>query len=137
MIKIYSNKKKWKLLHIIYNLKLITKKRFDLCNETFFLQSACLNLNNGNKFLPHMHIWKKPRYQKTIAQESWLVLRGKVLFYAYDIDGSLIKKVLLNKWSVTFTFEGGHTYEALTKNTKVLEYKTGPYEGIKRDKVYI
>ena len=35
------------------------------------------------------------------------------------------------------TFEGGHNYEILEENTLVYEFKTGPYEGIDKDKVFI
>ena len=35
------------------------------------------------------------------------------------------------------TFQGGHNYEILEENTRVLEYKTGPYYGQKLDKVFV
>ena len=138
MIKIFSKKNKMKLLHLVYNAKgKFKKKRLDICNESEFIQAALIHLNKGETFRPHKHIWKKPKFKKTIAQESWVVLRGKVLFCAYDTDGKLLKKVTLNSGSFSITFEGGHNYIGLAKNSKVIEYKTGPYEGVERDKVFI
>ncbi len=127
-----------KLLHLVYNANdKFKKKRLDICNESEFIQAALIHLNKGETFRPHKHIWKKPKFKKTIAQESWVVLRGKVLFCAYDTDGKLLKKVTLNSGSFSITFEGGHNYIGLAKNSKVVEYKTGPYEGVERDKVFI
>lgn len=138
MIKVFSRSKNKKLLHLVYNTNLkLKKKRLDLCKEFEFIQCALIDLNKGETFRPHKHIWKKPRFKKTIAQESWVVLRGKVLFYAYDIDGKLLKKIILHKGSFSITFEGGHNYIGLAKNSKIIEYKTGPYEGVKRDKVFL
>lgn len=137
MIKIYSKIKKKKLLHLVCNSNKIKKKRVNISNDKEFLQIALLNIKKEGTFDPHKHIWKSPRFKKTIAQESWCVLEGKVLFFAYDIDGKLISKHTVKKGEFTVTYEGGHTYKSLSSNTKVLEYKTGPYEGIKRDKVFL
>jgi hypothetical protein len=35
------------------------------------------------------------------------------------------------------TFEGGHTYKSLSSKTRIIEFKTGPYQGIEKDKVFI
>ena len=140
MIKVYSKLKKNKILHIIYNKNYFHKMnshRLDICSEEQFIQVATLLLKKNQTFLAHKHIWKVPRFKKTIAQESWMILEGRVRMYAYDIDGSFIKSFLLKNGNFSITFEGGHNYKALTKNTKVIEYKTGPYEGVKRDKVFI
>jgi hypothetical protein len=48
-----------------------------------------------------------------------------------------LKSFLLKKGSFSITYEGGHNYKALSKNPKIIEYKIGPYEGVKRDKVFI
>jgi cupin fold WbuC family metalloprotein len=138
VIKIFSKKNNKKLLHLVYNAKdKLKKKRLDICNESQFIQAALIHLNKGETFRPHKHIWKKPKFKKTIAQESWVVLRGKVLFCAYDTNGKPLRKVILNSGSFSITFEGGHNYIGLAKNSKVIEYKTGPYEGVERDKVFI
>jgi cupin fold WbuC family metalloprotein len=140
MIKIYSKIKKKKLLHIIYNKNNYSKiktYRLDLSSNNQFMQAAILSLKKNHTILAHKHIWKRPRFKKMIAQESWLVLSGKVRMYAYDTDGSYLKSFLLKKGSFSITYEGGHNYKALSKNPKVIEYKIGPYEGVKRDKVFI
>jgi cupin fold WbuC family metalloprotein len=137
MIKIYSNIKKKILLHIIYKKNKTKTSRVNIAPENQFLQAADLRLKKNKTFKPHKHIWKKPKKKKIIAQESWLILKGKVKFFAYDTDGKFIKSYILRSGDLSMTFQGGHTYEALTDKTRVIEYKTGPYEGIEKDKVFI
>lgn len=136
MIKIYAKIKK-KLLHQIFKKNDLSKKRTNLCNDKEFLQAAFLNLKKGEKFLTHKHIWKKPRFKKTIAQESRVVLRGKILFYVYNIDGKLLSKHAIKSGGFSINFGSGHTYETLSNNTQLFEHKTGPYEGVKREKIFI
>jgi hypothetical protein len=140
MNKVYSKINKKKLLHIIFSKNdFINMKtdRLDLSCNTQFIQVAALLLKKDKTILPHKHIWKRPRFKKIIAQESWFILAGKARIHTYDIDGSYLKSFTLEKECFSITYEGGHSYRALTKNLKVIEYKTGPYEGIKRDKIFI
>ena len=44
--------------------------------------------------------------------------------------------VELNQGDISLTFEGGHTYTIL-EDARVYEYKTGPYEGVELDKVFL
>lgn len=135
MIKIYS-KLNGKLLHQVDYLQPLTEQRQDLCPDEQFLQCALLNMKKGTKFRPHQHIWKQ-KNQSIIAQESWCVIRGSVKVYFYDIDSTLLETLVIKAGDATFTFEGGHTYEILEDETIVREYKTGPYEGIDNDKIFL
>lgn len=136
--KIYSKKNKKKLIHMVFrkNSK-NTKSRENISPEKQFLQVANINLNKNDTFKAHKHIWKKPLYKKKIAQESWVVIEGKVKVYYYDTDGVFITSTIINRGDLSISFEGGHNYKALTNKTYVYEFKTGPYEGVKLDKVFI
>jgi len=136
MIKIYSKVEADKLLHIINRDDGVTE-RLDIAPEDQFLQLALLNVQKGRVFKAHKHIWKAPSYDQVIAQESWVVLRGKVRISLYDIDDTLIEEVVIEAGDCSMTFEGGHSYEILEDNTQVYEYKTGPYLGQKLDKVFL
>jgi hypothetical protein len=125
--------KNGKLLHQVCK-KEDFDKRQNLCSDENFLQCASLKLNIGETFKPHKHLWKKVKYEKYIAQESWVVIQGKVKVFFYDLDNNLIAEEILEAGDVSFTFFGGHNYLALEDNTCVYEYKTGPYEGIENDK---
>jgi len=136
MEKIYSKYDSDKLLHIIVRKDDLIAGRTDVVPGEHFIQCALLNLNEGKTFKPHKHIWKN-RTRDVIAQESWIVVQGSVRCTFYDIDDEIIAEPTLNIGDASFTLEGGHTYEILEDDTLVYEYKTGPYEGQKLDKVFI
>jgi len=140
MEKIYSKIEKGKLLHIIKRLSEVEQQdtdRIDIVDPDNFIQCSALNMSEGTIFKPHKHIFKKRTYENQIAQESWVVIRGSVRCIFYDLDDAVITTPTLHAGDVSFTLEGGHTYEILEDNTIVYEYKTGPYEGQKMDKVFL
>lgn len=135
-MRIYSKVKPDQLLHIITRLSEI-KGRHDVVPSNNFIQCATLRLKKDKTFIPHKHIEKSRSYDNQIAQESWVVIKGKVRCILYDLDDSVIQKVILEPGDASFTLRGGHTYEILEEDTVVYEYKTGPYEGQENDKVFI
>jgi len=136
MEKIYSKVEPGKLLHIINRLSEI-KGRTEIIPENNFIQCATLKMEKNKTFPPHKHIEKDRHYPKQIAQESWVVIQGRVKCIFYDIDNTIIAEPILQSGDASFTLYGGHTYEILEDNTIVYEYKTGPYEGQKLDKEFI
>ena len=136
MEKIYSNIKKDKLLHVIVKKQDLTPGRKDVIPEDNFIQCAILNMEKDKTFRPHKHIWKE-RNRNVIAQESWIVIQGKVKCHFYDLDDTIISEPILESGDASFTLEGAHTYTILEDNTLVYEYKTGPYEGQQMDKTFI
>ena len=140
MKKYYSSIKPKKLLHIVYKKeefkKINENNRLDIIEEKQFLQLSALKLDKNKTFKPHYHIWK-PGEEKVIAQESWVVIEGKVKCSFYDLDEKLIAQPILHPGDCSITLEGGHTYTILEKNTLVFEFKTGPYKGLKFDKKFI
>jgi cupin fold WbuC family metalloprotein len=124
------------LLHLVHRLDEI-EERTNVADDNQFLQLATLRMQRGKTFRPHRHVWKSPQYAMTIAQESWVVIQGSVEVSFYDTDGTLLEKQIINRGDCSMTFEGGHTYTILEDDTVVYEYKTGPYYGQDRDKVFI
>jgi len=136
MYKIYSKQRPNKLLHLVHRLDEI-QARTDVADEDKFLQLATLRMSKGKTFKPHQHIWKPSPTQEVIAQESWVVIKGSVEVSFYDTNGELLEKAVINAGDCSMTFEGGHTYLILEDDTVVYEYKTGPYQGQEKDKVFI
>ena len=136
MKKIYSKVEPNKLLHIVVRKDDLVKGRTEVVSEEHFIQCALLNMEKNKTFKPHKHIWKN-RTRDVIAQESWVVIQGKVKCTFFDIDDTIIEEPVLESGDASFTLEGGHTYTILEDNTLVYEYKTGPYEGQELDKVFI
>jgi len=136
MEMIYSKIKPEKLLHLVNRVSDITE-RSNLVPGENFIQCASLNMKKGHTFPPHKHITKDRHYSEQIAQESWVVIKGKVKCIFYDIDDTVIATPILEAGDASFTLYGGHTYEILEDDTIVYEYKTGPYEGQQLDKEFI
>jgi len=133
---IYSKVEEGKLLHIINRLSEINGRQ-EVVPENNFIQCATLKMQNGKTFPPHKHITKERMYPNQIAQESWVVIKGRVKCILFDIDDTVIATPILEPGDASFTLYGGHTYEILEDDTIVYEYKTGPYEGQKLDKTFI
>lgn len=136
MIKYYSKVNPKKLLHIVVRKEDLTPGRVEVVPEDHFIQCALLNMEKGKTFRPHKHIFKE-RTRNVIAQESWIVVQGKVKCTFYDLDNSILVEPVLEPGDASFTLEGGHTYNILEDNTLVYEYKTGPYEGQALDKTFL
>jgi len=135
MEKIYSKIKSGVLLHIINRKEDITTKRQDLSPEEEFLQVACFSVGKEKKPNPHKHI--EQLRTTDITQESWLVVNGSIKIILYDLDDKLIKEEILKSGDCLITFRGGHDFIVLEENTKLYEYKTGPYQGKEKDNVPI
>ena len=137
MIKLYSRGDINKLCHIIIKKDDILNERTDIIPEENFLQLSTLRLQNGKTFRPHKHIWKKGE-EKVIAQESWVVIEGKVNVTYYDDvhTKTPLGNYIIGPGDCSITLFGGHTYEAIGECV-VYEFKTGPYKGQKLDKVFL
>ena len=136
MIEYYSKIDPNKLLHVVVRKEDLKPGRKDIIPEEHFIQCSHLNMEKGKTFRPHKHIFKN-RTRDVIAQESWIVIQGKVKCIFYDLDDTILVEPILNPGDASFTLEGGHNYEILEDNTLVYEYKTGPYEGQALDKTFI
>jgi len=136
MEKIYSKIKPELLLHMVVRKPEI-EGRTNIVDDKEFIQCATLRMEKGTTFKPHKHIKKERTYKEQIAQESWVVIKGRVKCIFYDIDDTIIATPILGEGDASFTLYGGHTYEILEDDTIVYEYKTGPYEGQNLDKKFI
>lgn len=136
MKQIYSRANPGKLLHLVHQFDDI-QGRTEVAPEDQFLQLATLRMEKGRTFRPHQHIWKPSPRSECIAQESWVVIQGRVRVFFYDTDGALLETADIGPGDSSMTFEGGHTYEILEDDTVVYEYKTGPYQGQALDKVFL
>ena len=123
------------MLHQIFKPSKNTLGRVNISPEKESLQAAFINLSMNQTFKPHKHILYSR--EMPMAQESWIVIRGKVKVIHYDLDDKIIKETILLPGECTITYRGGHNYLSLEENTLVYEMKTGPYKGIDKDKTFI
>ena len=66
-----------------------------------------------------------------------MIFSGKVRIYLYDLDEKLLLTKILKTGDFSITFSGAHKMVSLTNNTRIYEFKTGPYEGQKKDLIYL
>ncbi len=139
LIEIKSRVYPDKVLHTIYKFSdddQDTVHRTNITSDDKFLQVAHIYLpKSGHIFRPHFHKYQVK--QTTITQESWVVIRGKIHAILYDVDMQILEKVELRAGDLCITFSGGHGYKVLEDNTRVIEFKTGPYFGQEKDKEFI
>ncbi len=136
MKKIYSKINKKKLLHIVFRPSK-KKQRVDISPDNQFMQVSYLNLNKDKIFIPHKHFWKSNKQKKRIVQETWLVIKGLIKVFFYDLNDKYLTSVSLKPGDISITYAGGHKIEVLKNNSIIYEHKTGPYEGQKKDLIYL
>ena len=78
---------------------------------------------------------KIPKRVKT--QESWVVISGLAQVSYYDLDNKILLKKTLKAGDVSITFEGSHKLKILKNDTRIYEFKNGPYEGTVNDLKYL
>ena len=133
---IYSKVDQKTLLHQLYKPSLKEgMRRENLSPVCESMQVSYLKMKKDQTFKAHKHIIFNRNMP--IAQESWVVISGKVKVFYYDLDDTLITSREIESGSCTITYRGGHNYQSLEENTVVYEFKTGPYFGIDKDKVLL
>ena len=135
MKQIFSKIQPELLLHVINRYGDIGEERKDLTPEHEFLQTSTFKMKKGKTFQAHHHLEQIKETTKT--QESWVVIKGSVKLFLYDIDESLLIEEILHPGDCSITLHGGHNYLALEDDTVIYEYKTGPYNGQAKDKQFI
>jgi hypothetical protein len=135
MQKIFSKLESGLLLHLIYR-KNHEIGRSQLVDSREYLQVSTLNLLKGETILPHKHLWKKLQNTQNIAQESWVIIDGKVEVTYYDTDNSILQIEILSAGDLSITLYGGHSFIIL-EDLIAYEFKTGPYLGQNNDREFI
>lgn len=135
MREIYSKIDPSRLLHFVKRPEDFGARE-ELIDPSEVLQLSSQAVAKGAKFRPHKHITKSVQIRELTAQESWVVISGRVRATFYDTDDSVIESVELSSGDVSVSLAGGHGYEIL-EDSRVLEFKTGPYLGQALDKVFI
>ena len=123
------------MLHQVVKPKKLSSGRINVSPEHESLQVAHIGLKFNQTFKAHKHVFH--HRNMPIAQESWVVISGKVKVFHYDLDDKIINESILLPGDCTITYRGGHNYLALEENTLVYEIKTGPYHGVENDKKFI
>ena len=136
MVEIFSKVKKEKVLHILFTPNIKTKT-INITNPKELLQLSFFNFKKDRVIERHKHLYKK-KIQKVIKiQESWVIISGLAMVIYYDLDNKILLKKTLKPGDVSITLDGSHKLKILKNNTRIYEFKNGPYEGSVNDLKYL
>jgi len=97
-----------------------------------YQQVGIWGYNKGQKLAPHIHVVAPREIQHT--QEVIFVKEGRVRADVYNFEKTLLRTIELGKGDTMILLNGGHGYQILDDNTRVLEVKNGPYIGAEKDR---
>ena len=80
------------------------------------------------------HIHKDFDRNCTRTQEMTYVKKGAMKVLLYDEEKNFIEDFILYEGDLAVFAFGGHGYEILEDNTKIIESKNGPFIDVKTDK---
>ncbi len=113
----------------------------DLPNGKYFydkpelaLQWGTMRLPKGEVLQPHIHKIRNRQF-KTKTIEFFYVMRGALKAYFYDNDKNRVCIEVLREGDFVVMYDGGHGFKVLKEDTRFLEVKLGPHEGIEVDKL--
>ena len=97
-----------------------------------FEQVGTWNYNQGKILLAHTH--NELAREVHWTQEVLYLHTGKLKAKIYDTFNELIAELIVNKGDILILLRGGHGYEILEDDTKVIEINNGPYLGAEIDR---
>ncbi len=97
-----------------------------------FIQVGVWGYGAGKELKAHIH--SEVKREVLWTQEILFVRSGKLLANIFDTDEKKVAELEVGAGDVIILLRGGHGYEILEENTKVLEIKNGPYVGADMDR---
>ena len=101
-------------------------------SDTDFIQVGTWRYPAGRALQAHVHNLAKRSITRT--QEVIFVRKGALRATIYDELGRPAEKIIVREGDLLILLRGGHGYEILEDDTKVLEVKNGPYPGPEVDR---
>jgi hypothetical protein len=95
------------------------------------LQLGILTHKKGVELRPHTHRVLTRTVDKT--NEVLYLIEGKLHVDFYSEDGRILGKTVLEKGDTILLLGGGHGFKMLD-DSRIMEVKQGPYNGIEGDK---
>ena len=86
---------------LIFLVLISLNKKSSAIEPDQFIQVASLVLSKNQSFIPHKHIWKDVATNRVIAQESWVVISGKIKVDYYDLDDKFLDDFILSQGDCT------------------------------------
>ena len=97
-----------------------------------FVQVGTWWYNKGKKLTSHIHNDFERKAFRT--QEMTYVKTGSMKVLLFDENKNFLQDFVLHEGDLAVFAYGGHGYEILTDNTKIIEAKNGPFIDVETDK---
>jgi hypothetical protein len=97
-----------------------------------FVQVGSWWYPKGKKLASHVHNDFERKAMRT--QEMTYVKKGSMKVLLYDENKKYLQDFVLNEGDLAVFAYGGHGYEILDDNTKIIEAKNGPFVDVETDK---
>lgn len=100
--------------------------------DEMFCQVGTFWYQEGKRCEPHRHICNdRPN---DLTQECNIVIAGLVRVFLYDDNNQMFYSVVLTAGDLIVMVAGGHGFEILEPDTKIVECKNGPFISVEMDK---
>lgn len=103
-----------------------------LTNDDQFLQLGTWWYNKGKVLDRHHH--NIVERKSNLTQECVVVISGKMKVDIYDDLQKFVESFEISAGELALFEAGGHGYEILSDDTKIIETKNGPFMGLDKDK---
>jgi hypothetical protein len=103
-----------------------------LTDDDKYLQVGTWYYPKGKKLDRHHH--NIVERTSNITQECVVVMEGAMIVGVYDKYKKFVTSFKMSKGDFAVFFDGGHEYEIIENETRVLETKNGPFAGVDLDK---
>ncbi len=100
--------------------------------DNLFVQVGSWWYNKGKKLASHVHNDFARTAMRT--QEMTYVKQGAMRVLLYDEQKNYLEDFILYEGDLAVFAYGGHGYEILENNTKIIEAKNGPFIDVETDK---
>ena len=101
-------------------------------NEDAYIQIGTWKYDSGKVLDRHEH--NRVVRSSDLTQECVFVVSGSMYVSFYNSNRVFITRIKLNQFDYAVILGGGHSYEIIDDNTRILEAKNGPYLGDDLDK---
>ena len=106
-----------------------------LTPDDAFCQVGTWWYQEGKILKSHRHIYNER--PNTLTQECTIVMNGSMKVILYDDSNKVFHEEILKTGDFMIMLAGGHGYEILDKDTKIIECKNGPFVSVEKDKQLI
>lgn len=122
-----------KILSIIYRKGDWIKGLNFITPDDLFIQAGSWWYDKGKILQTHTHL-EFPR-EATRTQESVYVISGSMKCSIYTEEKTFLEDFILYEGDLAIFAHGGHGYEILQDDTRIIETKNGPFTGVESDKI--